>query len=148
MSEVTERVAAGAAWLDEVMPGWFNDIDLSTMKIKTTCNCVLAQLVKDVDNEWGWLKEHPESRFDAWVWEDEDAGQVAVPDDIWQKVPAHLTYEEASSLGFVARSFDTTYEYGLLQDEWEQLINERRENAPMPEDMSPTEVLEYFGGGE
>jgi len=39
-----ERVARGAAWLDEHRPGWVDRIDLSTLSMGDRCHCVLGQL--------------------------------------------------------------------------------------------------------
>lgn len=38
------RVARGAAWLDEVQPGWERRIDLSKLELRSACRCVLGQL--------------------------------------------------------------------------------------------------------
>lgn len=39
-----ERVARGAAQLDETRPGWFRDVDLETLAVDDTESCVLTQL--------------------------------------------------------------------------------------------------------
>lgn len=46
MDELTieQRVAAGAAWLDEHAPGWVAQIDLSSLDIEEPCNCILGQV--------------------------------------------------------------------------------------------------------
>lgn len=44
---VPERVEAGAALLDERMPGWFNMIDVDTLKIFDPTLCVMGQLFGD-----------------------------------------------------------------------------------------------------
>ena len=41
---IAERVAAGAAFLDEREPGWDKRIDLDKLSIGSGCNCVLGQL--------------------------------------------------------------------------------------------------------
>jgi hypothetical protein len=41
---IKERVAAGAAWLDERAPGWIGQIDLSELDIEEPCNCILGQV--------------------------------------------------------------------------------------------------------
>lgn len=45
MDDVAERVASGAALLDEKRPGWWREIDLATLDIGDTCNCVVGQLI-------------------------------------------------------------------------------------------------------
>ena len=44
MSTIAERVASGAALLDERMPGWHQRIDLDTLDIDSCKNCVLGQI--------------------------------------------------------------------------------------------------------
>jgi len=43
VSSISERVAAGAAWLDEHRPGWVDRIDLETLNLGDPCRCLLAQ---------------------------------------------------------------------------------------------------------
>ena len=38
-----ERVAAGAAWLDEHRPGWVDRVDPVTLDLGDECHCVLGQ---------------------------------------------------------------------------------------------------------
>jgi hypothetical protein len=42
--DYTARVAAGAAFLDERMPGWAEWIDLDSLSLMDDCDCVLGQL--------------------------------------------------------------------------------------------------------
>ena len=44
MSTIAERVAAGAAFLDERKPGWDGQISLYHLNIASDCNCILGQL--------------------------------------------------------------------------------------------------------
>jgi hypothetical protein len=44
MSSIAERVAAGAAWLDEHEPGWIDRIDLDTLDLESCIRCVGGQL--------------------------------------------------------------------------------------------------------
>lgn len=44
MSTVAERVAAGAAYLDEHEPGWVDRIDLEQLSLSSCWHCVLGQL--------------------------------------------------------------------------------------------------------
>lgn len=41
---VAERVAAGAAWLDQHEPGWWQRINLDRLNLNSECNCILGQL--------------------------------------------------------------------------------------------------------
>ena len=47
MSTVTERVADGAAFLDEHQAGWDRDIDLVALDIGSSCECILGQIHGD-----------------------------------------------------------------------------------------------------
>jgi hypothetical protein len=40
---ITDRVSAGAAWLDEHRPDWWQRIDLDTLDLREPCYCVLGQ---------------------------------------------------------------------------------------------------------
>jgi hypothetical protein len=40
-------VARGAAHLDRVRPGWFDDIDLDRLQLHDECCCIVGQLCRD-----------------------------------------------------------------------------------------------------
>lgn len=67
---IAERVAKGAALLDEREPGWWQRIDLDTLDLKAPCRCILGQLDTDRQDHdlWLWIA----SRFGLDVWEDDD----------------------------------------------------------------------------
>jgi hypothetical protein len=48
VSTVAERVARGAAWLDEKYPQWFTKIDLSILDLGDCTQCVLGQVYTGV----------------------------------------------------------------------------------------------------
>lgn len=48
------RVANGAAYLDQVKPGWFNQIDTDTLTMINPCGCIVGQLCGDYNRD---LKE-------------------------------------------------------------------------------------------
>src|SRR5437764_14197069 len=50
MSTITRRVAAGAAFLDQEIPGWDRLIDLDRLDIGSGCRCVLGQINRNEDN--------------------------------------------------------------------------------------------------
>lgn len=50
MTSIAERVAAGAAWLDDTCPGWRRDVDVDRLSVANPCNCVLGQLFDDFDD--------------------------------------------------------------------------------------------------
>src|SRR5690349_3384032 len=41
---LADRVAAGAAFLDEVKPGWHKEIDVERLNLESSCRCVMGQL--------------------------------------------------------------------------------------------------------
>lgn len=45
VEEARVRVARGAAHLDEVRPGWWNEIDVGTLTLRDPCCCIVGQLV-------------------------------------------------------------------------------------------------------
>jgi hypothetical protein len=57
MSTVAERVARGAALLDEKVPGWAERIDLAELDLSSCWRCVLGQLATSTepDLEDGWI---------------------------------------------------------------------------------------------
>lgn len=44
IEEARARVARGAAHLDSVRPGWFNQIDVGTLTLHDPCGCIVGQL--------------------------------------------------------------------------------------------------------
>lgn len=47
LSTVADRVAAGAAWLDDHQPGWVDRIDAAQLDLEDCKECVLGQLFGD-----------------------------------------------------------------------------------------------------
>lgn len=45
LKQVRARVAAGAAYLDVVKPGWHNKIDVERLNLASCHQCVIGQLV-------------------------------------------------------------------------------------------------------
>ena len=95
---IAERVAAGAALLDEHRPGWDGQIDLERLSLPSTCDCILGQIFPDTDDGddgyWAGLADH-------------DLGI--------------LTSDRACALGFAS-----DYGYKPLEAEWTRVITERR----------------------
>lgn len=44
MTTIADRVALGAAWLDQHYPNWVNAIDLDTLDVSNCTSCVLGQV--------------------------------------------------------------------------------------------------------
>jgi hypothetical protein len=89
IAEVAERVARGAALLDEKEPGWAARIDLGAFDIGWQCRCVLGQLYGNYCTgvsavlPFGLTAEH------GFVWEADDLGaeedsEIAALNDEWR----------------------------------------------------------------
>lgn len=114
-----KRVERGAVWLDEVDPTWFNDVDVSALKMSHECKCVIGQLVSDIK---------PGAEFFTVVeatWRSE-----ATPQELlgWT-----MTMDQAVGRGFhfdERREWDTDYsddaDYEHLEGLWRAQIERRR----------------------
>lgn len=49
-SDIAARVAAGAAWLDEHRPGWWQRTNLDRLRMRNCVACVLGQEYGSYDN--------------------------------------------------------------------------------------------------
>ncbi len=115
---IAERVAAGVAWLDDVLPDWWktHEIDLDALDMSDGCQCVVGQLYPfDEDDIEHDIEDDGLSPFDAAVnryWFD-------------------LTYPAARERGLLAVGdlYERPDEYIELGDEWRRVITERRAAA-------------------
>src|SRR5258708_40306755 len=99
MSTIAERVARGAALLDEKMPGWAEHIDLDTLNLASSCRCVLGQL-------------HP---------------NLEAPDDAYLDGLNHLDVSTTDDSGYgFDTSDEDDDEYERLTTTWRELIEARR----------------------
>lgn len=86
MSTITERVAAGAAWLDENFLNWLHLVDLNTLRLSSPCRCVLGQLYGDFcDRPEGLFATAYDHGFDTLVGYGTDAEYAALEDE-WRRV--------------------------------------------------------------
>lgn len=143
MSEKTvpERVAWGAAWLDDHYPGWHAKIDLSILDISNCTRCVLGQVYTGVipQAEQGQvLAQAIFQATDGWL----DAAEYAQEyrQDVASGelggynilVDLHGLCEDGVLHGFVTTEmwpYDEAAEkaeYAALLDEWTQVIISRR----------------------
>lgn len=101
---ITERVAAGAAWLDEHEPGWIKRIDIGVLDISSCANCVLGQVFGDFDD----------ARRDAWL-----------------NPPEHdRMTDPGRRRGFMTPDPGAFEQYETLTAEWKRFIQERRAVTP------------------
>jgi hypothetical protein len=111
---VTERVAAGAAFLDQTEPGWDARIDLDRLDIGSDCGCVLGQLHGSYSSALGYVFDPAELDPDisrGFVWS-------AV------KLPLPETEAEAKRQDAAAEA-----EINELNTEWKRLVDARRQSA-------------------
>jgi hypothetical protein len=99
---VAERVAKGAALLDEKVPGWDQRIDLEILAMRGTCECVLGQLFEPT----------PEGADGYWVGLD----RLAI---------SRLGAAHAAEYGFACETSEIE-SYVALGAEWRRLIGARR----------------------
>jgi hypothetical protein len=140
MTKIADRVAAGADWLDEKYPGWFNSIDLGTLEISNCYRCVLGQVYS------GHIPEAERNQLIAQVVEMMNSGGTDVDRYDWETaVPkwggfsiiadANRLFDGGMKMGFAADWDDLDYQrdqgtqYVQLLDEWTRVILERRLRA-------------------
>jgi hypothetical protein len=105
MVTVAQRVAAGAAWLDEHEPGWDQHIDLDRLDLSYGCNCILGQLESP-----NLLLAHQTEAY--WV----------------GRSRRGLSRERAAELGFATGDYDRldVGAYAALTAEWRRVLTARR----------------------
>lgn len=113
MASIEERVTAGAAWLDEHRPGWWQRIDLETLDLGDPCKCVLGQ-------EYGDFGVAPAEVAGA------SEPAVAFGFDV-----------HSSWFGRVRTEADVEAECAALTAEWRWLIEQRCVDEP---DEPPTTI--------
>jgi hypothetical protein len=101
---IAERVAKGAALLDEKIPGWDKDIDLARLDLASPCRCILGQL--------HYSEDASEAFDDYWV----GLGRL------------NMNAFTSMAFGFAAFSYRQG-EYDALGAEWSRVILARREAA-------------------
>jgi len=101
VTTIDERVAAGAKWLDEHRPGWWQRIDLDTLNLGDPCQCVLGQL-------YGHF--------------------VYAPDEIWTN---NLSFAGGfnAEVGLRGDYDETVTEFAALTAAWRTLIQARRDET-------------------
>jgi hypothetical protein len=124
--EMTDRVAAGAAFLDEHDPDWWRAdveraIDLDTLALADPASCILGQRCPlEV------LSNYADGNYAPGSWRAYFAYAHALSGiDMWDDVS-----DWAAPLGFISSSHDDdSEEYFSLTAEWKRVITARREVA-------------------
>jgi hypothetical protein len=102
-STVAERVAAGAAWLDEHEPGWETLMNVLDLDMSVGCRCVLGQLYAAAAEDSNW--------------EDGFSHGVAAHD---------ISSDQCIALGFDTHPLGPVNEFAALTAEWRRVITARR----------------------
>jgi hypothetical protein len=118
MSELSipERVARGAAALDERKPGWNEQIDLDVLDLNNCNNCILGQL-------YGHYAGAPQAL--KWLDPLDVAGYIA-PDYGFDRRPS-LFVGDADYRALAEEAADA--EYDALTEEWRRVITARRSSV-------------------
>jgi hypothetical protein len=99
---IKTRVQHGAQYLDEILPGWADTIDLDGLDLESACDCVLGQLAIDI------------------------VPNLTLRSTPYTQARSHLGIgvDDAVALGF-----NTYGDYGYLTRMWRNLIIQRREQV-------------------
>jgi len=121
------RVALGVSWLDRVHKGWDEEVDLSTLDLASSCNCVLGQIVTNQAERYEDDEELGEKALDI---KDMAFDALCDGDPTWLEgingLPSMiLSEQEARELGFHTLTFKTE-EWVALTAEWRRVIEARR----------------------
>jgi hypothetical protein len=109
------RVERGAALLDERLPGWAKQIDLTILDLSSGCDCVLGQLALD-------LGADPKN-FDM---EDDEDRFVCAAQTIWGLDDPFAAAEKAVEFGF---NGEYPKETPHLRPHWVHVIRGRLERS-------------------
>lgn len=132
---ITERVAKGAAFLDEHFTGWWERIDLNTLNIDSCDNCVLGQLwCTAPQEEQGQIVAQAVQSMVAKRWDLQMAHQIMREQTPYGRIAT--AYEELNLSG----TWDLGFNYGNptyadldeaqdLTDEWTRVVIQRRLDA-------------------
>lgn len=147
MYAIAERVARGAAWLDENYPTWWERIDLATLNIASCSDCVLGQVYTRVipaEERPGIVAQVLRNmhKFESRIFA-EGLAEAAVTPGFNILIEKHSMVTGAWTMGFSLTTvpavdaqgnpMGTLEEMAALTDEWTRLIIERRINANLAE---------------
>lgn len=140
MSDLRDRVARGAAWLDEKYPDWFHKIDLSILNMADCTQCVLGQVYTGVipPSEQGQVlaqaimavtSGYPDS--DEWAQDYRDEVTQGHFGGYQILTDFHELPQDGEWHGFVALAdgrddAESARQYGVLLEAWTQVILSRR----------------------
>lgn len=112
---ITERVAAGATWLDQNKPGWIERIRLNALSLNECEECVLGHVFGDY-----WRAPLADSN--------PNESMQATDEHNLRAAAMGFTIEASEYNKFLNRGGDDPW--SALQAEWYRLIEERRAVSP------------------
>lgn len=115
--ELREAVSRGAQFLDERMPLWFVDVDVDTLQLDNWTQCVLGQLVHQLEEGANY-----KTVVNTFYGDGDPGGAVLAKFGL----SAPLTVTEARNLGFTLRAYESDG-FGCLTETWMREIGCRRE---------------------
>lgn len=148
------RVANGARWLDENFPGWEARINLDSLNLSDSCDCICGQVFEkqarrsrsdDVYDGFSFARKNLFSEANSWITDLVGIETVGVRRWRWAEKNLYSSderkarkamdlYDQASGrshkvsvmLGFEMDN-DMAYDLGYdsLQREWKRLLNKR-----------------------
>lgn len=118
MTDVEERVEAGAEWLDEHAPGWEHKLSFQELKMESPCSCVLGQVFFQEALAAGILNSE---------WHDQDL--VTKPAG-FHYAGKRVGLCNSEELGFDAMGGEPE-EYDELRDAWLALVKDRFDNGTL-----------------
>jgi hypothetical protein len=127
LSTIAERVALGAAFLDEHDPPWWREIDLETLDLGSGDRCVLGQRCP-LEVLTAWLGSAPEDGEDHEFRYHAYAGMLTG----FSRTERDALEDWAIARGFNRPFGDADSEYDDLTAEWARVIRERRAAAVTP----------------
>lgn len=121
--QLSERVAAGTAWLDEHYPGWPDHVDLSRLHMGSGEWCLLAQVGKNMARSQ--LNQFAHDHY-AW-WQPPFADMADMHGMSWER-PTELGFSLDCQLGDVVIE-PTAGNYLELKLAWMEVILARRQDS-------------------
>lgn len=125
---VEERVRNGARWLDENFPGWIDRIDLDTLALSSSGNCICgqvfrkeAQSIERIEDGSGyWFAERTLfSEANSWI-------SGSIPKEPDGGYDARRAQAVSEFLGFNTNGYDDDDLFEELQNAWKELIQSRQ----------------------
>jgi len=121
-----EEIARGAAFLDEVRPGWERQIDIGTLELNACDQCVLGQVFgEEAERTAAIARKATETEDAVWFNLYDHTGFD------WARV--NLDVPDTASLGFSALGGrrDLMDNYHTLTDEWVAFIKDRFDSGQL-----------------